>query len=75
MMKGFLKILAIDFDTWNNAATVLANQNGMECDQYTYVLPDVNPNYVWARIEHEFIEGEVLSREDAIAGGMISELE
>ena len=70
-MKGFLKLKAIDFDTWNNAATIEANENGLSCDAYTICRPDTDPLYCWARVEHDFIEGDILSDEEAIEQGML----
>ena len=70
-MKGYLKMLAGDFDTWNNAATVKANDIGMDCDSYTSPTPDTDPQYVWARVEHDFVEGDIKTKEDAAADGMI----
>jgi len=69
-MKGFLRMAIIDFNAWNSAATVLANENGLDCDIYTTYKPDIDPNYVWARVEHSFIEGNIVSLEDAIIQGM-----
>lgn len=70
-MKGFLKIKAIDFDTWNNNATIKVNENGISCDCYTFSFPDVDSQYVWARVEHDFItDTPVVSSEDAVIAGM-----
>lgn len=72
-MKGYLKILASEFTAWNEAATVQANNdiNNLGCDSYTFSTPDTDPNYVWARVEHAFIEGDIKTREEAYSLGMV----
>lgn len=70
-MKGFLKMLASDFDAWNDEATAIANANGVCCGKYTYFVADTDPLYVWARIEHEFIEGDVKTKVEAVELGMV----
>lgn len=71
-MIGFLKLKAIDFDTWNNGATVkyIAETGDDSCVEYTTYKSDTDPDYVWARVEHDFIDGDILSKEDAITAGM-----
>ncbi len=69
--KGFLRMNSANFSAWNANATAIANGKGMDCTSYTYYFPDVNPSYVWARVEHDFITNEsLLSYEDAILSGM-----
>ena len=70
-MNGYLKILATEFDAWNDEATVIANQHGMNCDRYTNYRADTDSNYVWARVEDDFIVGDTLTEEEAINQGMI----
>lgn len=72
-MKGFIKMEAVDFDTFNNAATVkyLQETGDMSCTRYTDTFPDNDPTYVWVRIEHSYITDiPLLSYEDAIVSGM-----
>ena len=78
MTKGFTKMYAIDFDTWNNSATVKANtpksEGGLSfpCGVYTSCRPDANLNFVWAIIEHDGLTDlPVVSESEAIAQGMI----
>lgn len=59
-IKGFLRMAAHDFNTWNNNATFKARENGFNCSLYTYSLPDIDPYYVWARVEHDFIESDII---------------
>lgn len=69
-MKGFLKMLASEFDAWNTTAIIAANANGVVCESYTFSTPDTDGVSVWARVEHDFIEGNIKTREEAIAAGM-----
>lgn len=79
--KGYVRMKAIDFDTWNNAATVEANKpkNNLGFDNYSFAIPDINPSKVWGNVEHEFalkvsnvvMETEVLSQDEAISQGMV----
>jgi len=72
--NGYAKMPLIDFDTFNNAATVKANENKnkLDCDPYTFYFHDTDPLYCWARIEHDYItELPILSYDDAILAGMI----
>ena len=71
-MNGYLRILAIEFDAWNDEATTIANQQGMNCDRYTNFRLDTDSNYVWARVENDFIVGDILPEEEAINQGMVS---
>ena len=79
-MKGYSKMPAIDFDTFNNMATVKAN-NGqitkdgepvtLKCEPYTSCRPDANPDYVWVIVEHGGLtELPIVSEEEAINQGM-----
>lgn len=70
-MKGFFRLKATDFDAWNEAATVKANENGLSCDTYTTCIPDIDGVHTYARVEHDYITKEpLLSYEDAILSGM-----
>lgn len=64
-MKGWLRILASEFDSWNAAQTIIANERGLNCDHYTSSRPDIDPLYVWARVEHDFIDGDIKTEEEA----------
>ena len=68
--KGFLKMKKVDFDTWNDVATVIANEHGSDCNPYTSCFPDKDGIHVWARVEDDFIKGLIISRADAISQGM-----
>lgn len=73
-MTGFIKMPVIEFDTFNNLSTVkYIDQTGdLSCEQYTYCIPDADPLYCWARIEHDFItELPILNYDDVVAQGMI----
>lgn len=76
-MKGFLKIKASEFDAWNNQATVdyIAATGDDSCDEYTSSTPDVDPEHVWARVEHDFVEGDIKTRDEAIEAGMVIDTE
>lgn len=69
-MKGWLKMLANGFEAWNAAQTIIANENGLDCDPYTFSRPDADPLYVWARVEHDFIDGDTKTEEEAVSEGM-----
>lgn len=77
MINGYIKLPAIDFDTFNNTATVYANTPvsegglGKSYVQYTCSTPDTNPAFVWAKVEHAGITDlPVVSYEDAVLQGM-----
>ena len=44
---------AIEFDTFNNAATVkyIEQTSDKSCEQYTILKPDKDANFVWAVVE------------------------
>ena len=72
-MKGYLKIAINEFDAWNAQATadyveITRDSTGAS---YTFATPDSDPAFVWARVEHDFIEGDIKTREAAIAAGMV----
>ena len=72
-MKGYLKILASEFNNWNAQALsdYLQETGDTTCIQYTFSTPDADPDYIWARVEHDFITGDIKTREEAIAAGMV----
>lgn len=71
-MKGWLKMLLSEFDSWNAQATLQYIQltGDDSCTSYTFCRPDTDPLYVWARVEHDFIEGDIKTEEEAISEGM-----
>lgn len=76
LTKGLIKMPAIDFDTWNNTATVkyIEETGDTTCIQYTTCIPDIDGINVWARVEHDFITDEVpITKEEAIINGMIND--
>ncbi len=72
-MKGFLKMLAVDFESWNQQATTdYVNSTGdTSCTSYSSSRPDTDPDHVWARVEHDFLEGDIKTEAEAIAAGMV----
>ncbi len=70
-MIGYIKMLASEFDAWNEQATILAGDNNINCNPYTFSTPDSDSNYVWVRVEHDFIEGDIKTKEEALALGMV----
>lgn len=71
LTNGYVKVKAIDFDTLNNEWTVKANLMGVDCEPYTRYFPDNNPEFAWAKIEHDGITDlTVVSYEDAVAQGL-----
>ena len=72
-MKGYLKMLASDFEAWNTQVLLdyLQETGDTTCTQYTFSTPDTDPDYVWVRVEHDFIEGDIKTKEEAIAAGMV----
>ncbi len=72
-MKGFLKIPSIDFESWNAIATAdyIESTGDDTCMSYTASTEDTDPAFVWARIEHDFVEGDVKTHEEAINLGMV----
>lgn len=72
-MIGFLKMPASEFAAFDAAALVkykLFIGGSSSTTAYTYSRPDTDPAYVWARVEHDFIEGDVKTEAEAIAEGM-----
>ncbi len=69
--SGYMRIKAVDFDVWNSNATIIAKQHGIKCDDYTYAINDIDDAYVWVKIEHDFISGDIFSVDDAISQGMV----
>jgi hypothetical protein len=72
-MKGYLKMAAADYASWNAQATadyaeITRDSTGAS---YTFATPDSDPAFVWARVEDDFIEGDIKTREAAIAAGMV----
>ena len=72
-MKGFLKMNAADFEAWNAAATGTHNQETGDdtCASYSSYKEDVDPAFVWARVEHDFVEGDIKTKEEALQLGMV----
>ena len=72
-MKGFLKMHAVGFDTWNATATTkyIQKTGDASCDKYTTYMNDINEDFVWARVEDTFIEGDIKTNDEAVALGML----
>lgn len=73
-MLKFLKMPAIEFDTFNNAATVkyIEQTSDKSCEQYTILKPDKDANFVWAVVAHDYITDKAtVSLDEAIRQGMI----
>lgn len=73
-MKGFLKMLASEFEDWNSQAAIdyIQETSDSTCIQYTFSTPDTDLDYVWARVEHDFITGDIKTEAEAIADGMVA---
>lgn len=70
-MIGYIKMLASEFNAWNEQATTKANNKNIVCNPYTFSTPDADSNYVWGRVEHDFINGDIKTKEEALALGMV----
>lgn len=74
-MKGYLAIQVVNYEAWHEQAKAdyVAQTGDDSIESYTYTTPDVSPDWVWVRVEHDFIEGDVKTKEEAVSLGMISE--
>lgn len=72
-MKGYLKIAINEFDAWNAQATAdfVEITGDATCTSYTFATPDSDPAFVWVRVENDFIDGDIKTKEQAIAEGMV----
>ena len=72
MIRGYVRLYAVDFNDWNLAATIKANLIGLNVTSYTYYKNDVNSNYVWARVEDDGITDlPIIEESEAIIQGMV----
>lgn len=77
-------MLADDFEAWDAAqleaykTSTISDElpeGDLSATQYSFTVPDSDPDYVWARVEHTFVAGDIKTKEEAIQLGMVVQTE